>query len=82
MPRGPVVRPASPAEETSLVLDLAALPNVFAIDERAFDALEAPGYFMDPLHMNAKGCLLFSHMLAKEIVWLLGPGAATAPGPG
>ena len=81
MPRGPVVRPASPAEETSVVLELAALPNVFAIDERAFDALEDPRYFVDPLHMNAKGCLLFSHMLAREIVGLLGPGKAAAPGP-
>ena len=74
MPRGPVARPGSPVGETSVVRELAHHPNVIVMEEHAFDSMEDPVYFMDPLHMNGKGSRVFSYMLAERVVALLGPG--------
>jgi hypothetical protein len=77
MARGPVARPAgNPNEETSVVRELASHPNVIVMDEHAFDSMEQPELFMDPLHMNGKGSRIFSLALAKRIVELLGSGRA------
>jgi hypothetical protein len=75
MARGPVVRPEPLADvKTSVVRDLASDPNVLVMDEHAFDSLERPDLFVDPLHMNGPGCRMFSRMLARQVVALLGPG--------
>ena len=73
MPRGPLVRPASWAKkQTHSIRDLAAKPNTILLDEHLFDLLEKPEFFMDPLHLNAEGCRLFTEILTRKVSQVLG----------
>lgn len=80
LPRGPVVRPASPgANAASTVREFASLPNVVVCDEHLFDELERPELFSDALHLNREGSIRFSRTLAALMPQVLGRAAAAAP---
>ena len=73
MPRGPLVRPAGWSQKkTHSIRDLAAKPNTILLDEHLFDPLEKPEFFMDPLHLNAEGCRLFTEILTRKVSRVLG----------
>jgi hypothetical protein len=73
LPRGPVVRPIQFVPKTAVVRDLAASnPQVRLIDEHAFDSLEQPRFFGDPMHLNHVGSQEFSRMAARETAKVLG----------
>jgi hypothetical protein len=68
LPRGPVPRPEAMVKKlSSSIRELASQPNVVLLNEHAFDSLERPELFMDPLHLNAEGIARFSRMLAREL---------------
>jgi hypothetical protein len=72
LPRGPVVRPNLVASKTAVARELAASnPQVRLLGEHAFDSLEQPHYFGDPLHLNDPGSQEFSRMAARETCRLL-----------
>jgi len=76
LPRGPFPPPKQPPHnDHSSVRVLASKAGVILDDEHAFDALERPELFKDPLHFNATGSAEFSKMLGKHIRELLGPPA-------
>lgn len=67
LPRGPVVRPIFVARKTAAARELAAAnPQVRLLPEHAFDSLEQPQNFGDPLHLNQTGSQEFSRMAARE----------------
>ena len=73
MPRGPLLRPAGwVKKKTHSIRDLAAKPNTILLDEHLFDLLEKPKFFMDPLHLNAEGCRLFTEILTRKVSQVLG----------
>jgi hypothetical protein len=73
LPRGPVVRPILVAGKTAVARELAASNSqVRLLPEHAFDSLEQPRFFGDPMHLNHPGSQEFSHMAAREIGSLLG----------
>jgi 8-oxo-dGTP pyrophosphatase MutT (NUDIX family) len=73
LPRGPVVRPILVARKTAVARELAASnAQVRLIGEHAFDSLEQPRFFGDPLHLNQAGSQEFSHMAARETASVLG----------
>ena len=73
MPRGPLIRPAGwTQKKTHSIRDLAARPNTILLDEHLFDSLEKPEFFMDPLHLNAEGCRLFTEVLTRKVSQVLG----------
>ncbi len=66
--RGPIPRPDSLEQaQTSTVREFTQRPNVFMVDEHAFDSLERPELFKDGLHLNDDGCNRFSVMLSEEV---------------
>lgn len=72
--RGPLVRPANLVHKlSSSIREFAARPNVYLIDEHAFDSLEHPEFFKDAIHLNRDGVARFSAMLADEVARILGP---------
>lgn len=73
LPRGPVVRPATPGKRSATVRDLAARGAAIALPEHAFDELERPEWFGDPLHLNQPGSEEFSRRAARELRRALGP---------
>ena len=73
LPRGPVVRPILVARKTAVARELAASnAQVRLFPEHAFDSLEQPRFFGDPMHLNQVGSQEFSGMVAREIGSLLG----------
>jgi hypothetical protein len=67
VPRLPVAR-RDPANLPSAVEQLAAqYPSSIVLDENAFAPLEQPEYFVDSLHLNARGRAIFSRELAALI---------------
>jgi hypothetical protein len=73
LPRGPVVRPFVVASKTAVARELAASnAQVRLIGEHAFDSLEQPRFFGDPMHLNHVGSQEFSRMAARETASLLG----------
>ncbi len=68
LPRGPVVPPVGHAGPGS---SIRGFTGVTVLPESLFNALEAPEYFFDELHLNARGRQLFSTQLAGV---LAGPG--------
>jgi 8-oxo-dGTP pyrophosphatase MutT (NUDIX family) len=73
LPRGPVVRPILVARKTAVARELAASNSqVRLIGEHAFDSLEQPRFFGDPMHLNQAGSQEFSRMAAREIGRVLG----------
>jgi hypothetical protein len=68
LPRGPVVRPYPVAHKTAVARDLAARnPKVVLLPEHAFDSLEQPLLFGDPMHLNQQGSQEFTRMAAREV---------------
>lgn len=73
LPRGPVVRPIPMARKSAVARELAASnTQVRLMSEHAFDSLEQPRYFGDPMHLNQLGSQEFSRMAARETASLLG----------
>ncbi|MCC6366105.1 MAG: hypothetical protein IT165_21520 [Bryobacterales bacterium] len=73
LPRGPVVRPVEWNRSTgSVVRELARRREVILAPEHAFDMLEQPKYFMDPMHLNGEGMRLLSRLVAELVLRLLG----------
>jgi 8-oxo-dGTP pyrophosphatase MutT (NUDIX family) len=73
LPRGPVVRPLLVARKTAAARELAASNSqVRLIGEHAFDSLEQPRFFGDPMHLNQAGSQEFSRMAARETGSVLG----------
>ena len=73
LPRGPVVRPVIVARKSAVARELAASnPRVRLLPEHAFDSLEQPRFFGDPMHLNHPGSQEFSRMAARETARLLG----------
>jgi hypothetical protein len=73
LPRGPIARPEGLVKrETSSVREFGARPGVILLDEHAFEELERPEYFIDPLHLNAEGCKRYSAILARHVGTALG----------
>lgn len=71
--RGPVARPYRVAYRTAAVRELAARnPQVILLPEHAFDSLEQPVNFGDPLHLNERGAQEFSRMAARQVAHALG----------
>ena len=67
LPRGPVVRPVLVARKTAVARELAASnAQVRLLPEHAFDSLEEPRFFIDPMHLNQAGSQEFSRMAARE----------------
>lgn len=64
LPRGPVSPSISHAREGSSIRGFA---GVSVLPENLFNLLEAPEYFFDALHMNARGRQLFSTELADAL---------------
>jgi len=73
LPRGPVVRPVGFVPKSAVVRELARRPEVRLVPEHAFDSLEKPEYFGDPMHLNEPGSVAFSRLAAREVRALLGP---------
>ena len=68
VPRGPAVNPCSdPPGAPSTIRQLASDAAVRVLPADTFDALEAPQYFWDELHMNAAGRERFSRMLVQSL---------------
>ena len=73
LPRGPVVPPMLVACKTAVARELAASNvQVRLLPEDAFDSLEQPRFFGDPMHLNHVGSQEFSRMAARETASLLG----------
>ncbi len=72
LPRGPVVRPDYAEDPRSVIVELAAHPNVIVASEHLFDELELPEFFGDPIHLNGPGSERFSQILAKDVGRMLG----------
>ena len=73
LPRGPFVRPDTPAPNPrSYVRRLAGEPNVILTEEQFFDGLERPELFGDEIHLNGKGSERFSPMVAHAVADSLG----------
>lgn len=73
VPRGPFVRPASMVvKRSSSVRKLADRPGVTLLDEHLLDYLERPEFFMDALHLNAKGCKRLTETLTQTVAEVLG----------
>ncbi len=74
LPRGPYPRPDFPPRNPdSSVRGLARDPNVILDSEGAFEALEDPKLFLDPMHFNGPGEEAFSVMLGRRVRALTGP---------
>ena len=73
LPRGPVVRPYPIVHKTAAARELAAAnAKVLLLPEHAFDALEEPRFFGDPMHLNQRGSQEFTRMAAREVARALG----------
>ncbi len=73
LPRGPVVRPYPVVYKSAAARELAvANPRVLLLPEHAFDALEQPRYFGDPLHLNQRGSQEFTRAAARLTAHALG----------
>jgi hypothetical protein len=73
LPRGPVLRPILVGSKTAAARELAAAnAQVRLLPEHAFDSLEQPRFFGDPMHLNHPGSQEFSRMAARETASLLG----------
>lgn len=69
LPRGPAIWPESnEPPRPGFVRELARRPRVLLLDEHAFDSLERPEYFMDPLHLNRDGMAIFSRLVATVTI--------------
>jgi lysophospholipase L1-like esterase len=80
MARGPFVRPANLVQKKSAVIrEFAKRPNVYLVNEHAFDSLERPELFKDGLHLNLQGATLFAPMLVREVGAILGPSRESKP---
>jgi hypothetical protein len=73
VPRAPVTPPNSPYKPNSAVRQMASHPDVVMLDEQLYNPLEKPELFMDPLHLDREGMILFSRILATETRRVLGP---------
>ena len=72
LPRGPVVRPYPVVYKTAAARELAARnPKVVLLPEHAFDTLEEPRFFGDPMHLNERGSQEFTRMAAREVAQAL-----------
>lgn len=73
LPRGPVVRPPGITPKTAVAREMAAAnTHVRLLAEHAFDSLEQPRFFGDPMHLNHPGSQEFSRLAAREIARELG----------
>jgi hypothetical protein len=70
--RGPVVRPGLAVDSVSSIRDLGAKGEALMLPEHRFDELERPELFGDALHMNQRGAVAFSTILAHEVAGVLG----------
>ncbi len=79
LPRGPVLRPQNlVVKKSSSIREFGARRGVSLADEHLFDEIEKPEWFGDPMHMNTKGSVVFSRILAKEVAGMLVPGKERA----
>ncbi len=75
LPRGPAPRPGDPAPGTEhSVRDFGSRSGVCLLPEDAFRELERPELYFDNLHLNSRGRIRFSSMLARAVRKELGPG--------
>jgi hypothetical protein len=72
MPRGPVVRPYPFSTKSSVVREFVAQGQAILLNDDTFDELERPEFFIDHMHLNARGCERFSEMLARAVYTALG----------
>jgi hypothetical protein len=73
-PRGPAVPPNPRIQPVSHVIrDLAQRPGVILLPENSFASLERGEFYFDTMHLNARGRVQFSTMLAYLIRRTLGP---------
>ena len=73
MPRGPLVRPASPYPLTSSIRDFGRRGEAIVSDEHYFDDLEHTQFFIDPVHLNGPGAERFTILLGRLVRSILGP---------
>ena len=74
LPRGPAVPPKSLIQPVSHVIrDMAQKPGVILLPENSFVSLERGDFYFDSMHLNARGRVQFSEMLAQLIRRTLGP---------
>lgn len=79
--RGPILRPTNLVRKKSAVIrGFASRPNVFLVNEHAFDALERPELFKDAVHLNREGSARFTAMLVDEVSQVLGPFGQSGKG--
>ena len=72
LPRGPVVRPDNLVRKmSSSIREFGGRPNLFLLNEHAFDSLEHPEFFKDAEHLNRAGVTRLSLMLADEVARIL-----------
>lgn len=68
LPRGPSAPPGvQPSSERRVINEFALTKNVIVTNEHAFEALERPEYFRDPLHLSWEGATQFSQMVAQKL---------------
>ena len=79
--RGAIVRPDNLVQKKSAVIrEFASRPNVFLVNEHAFDALERPELYCDAVHLNHEGSARFTAMLVGEVSKILGSPSAAGSG--
>jgi hypothetical protein len=74
LPRGPFVPPVARIQSPShTIRDLGQTRRVILLPENLFASLEDGGFYFDSLHLNARGRVEFSTMLAHALRSALGP---------
>jgi hypothetical protein len=74
LPRGPVVPPVARIQAKSQTIrDFARERRAILLPEPLFSSLEDGKFYFDSLHLNARGRVQFSTILAQSIRSILGP---------
>ena len=78
--RGAFARPENLVRKKSAVIrGFASRPNVYLVNEHAFESLERPELFRDGLHLDAEGSARFARQLVREVAVIVASPRASKP---